>query len=151
MKPLLFDSRRLPGRQHGRLREQLATEHDAEPFSPVDTRATVRRVIEVSASLGLRTQMYRGTLDLRGTEIDHVWASVGGVVVDAAFPVLDADFVDVLRRFVAGELTSEDLAEAADEIAFTRRVVGEFPPPLRYLGAPLWVDRQKLLSQRRRN
>ena len=143
MTHLLFDSRRLPGRQHRRLREQLAAEHANEPFSTVDARSTVRRVVDVSTSLGLSTRVYRGMLDLRGSEVDHVWASVDGAVVDAAYPVLDAHFVEVLRRFVAGEVASEELAAAAEGLAFTRRVVGEFPAPLRYLGAPLWVDRHR--------
>lgn len=143
MKPLLFDSRRLPGHDDTRLREWLATEHALEPFSSVDTRATVRRVVDVGTRLGLETRVYRGGLDLGGSEVDHVWASVDGVVVDAAFPVLDPEFVDVLRRFVAGDLGADDVAGAAHDIAFGQRVIGLFPSPLRYIGVPVWTQRRR--------
>ena len=142
MDLMSFPSRRLPGDQHRRLRRRLADQHAAEPFSSVDTRATVRRVAELGSDLGLSTRIFRGGLDLHGVEVDHVWASVDGIVVDAAFPLLDEAFVEVLRLFVAGDAEPEDLAGIADNSDFTRRVVGEFPSPLRYVGSPIWSDRR---------
>lgn len=141
MKLTSFASRRLPGEYDRRLRQELAEQHDVQPFSPVDTRAAARRVVALGSHLGLDTHIFRGGLDLRGTEVDHVWVSVDGVVVDAAFPLLDAAFVDVLRRFVAGDAEAEDLAHAAENCAITQRVIGEFPRSLRYLGQPIWIDR----------
>jgi hypothetical protein len=138
-----FDSRRLPRSDDRRLRAHLAAQHAAEPFSSVDTRATVRRVVELTSALGLGTRVFRGALDLRGTEVDHVWASVEGVVVDVAFPLHDGEFVAILRRFVAGDAETDELAGAAGGTDFTKRIVGEFPEPVRYRGCPVWADRHR--------
>jgi hypothetical protein len=143
MRPQRFDSRALPFDDDQRLRRRLAAEHRRAPFSPTDARATVRRVVAVGREVGLATRVYRGGLDLGGSEVDHVWASVDGVVVDAAFPVLDAEFVDTLRRFVAGDAEPQDLARAAARCALTDRVVGVFPDRLRYVGCPVWTDRYR--------
>lgn len=143
MKPTSFPSRRLPQSDDRRLREHLAAEHAVAPFSSTDPRATVRRVVELTGDLGLQTRVFRGGLDLRGTEVDHVWVSVDGVVVDAAFPVHDVEFVEILRRFVTGDVEPGLLASAAGSIDFTKRVVGEFPDPVQYVGCPVWVERHR--------
>ena len=143
MKPQVFDSRPLPPEDDVRFRRRLAAEHRRAPFSSTDTRATVRRVVDLGQEVGLPARVYRGGLDLGGSEVDHVWASVGGVVVDAAYPVHDADFVDTLRQFVAGDADADDLARTAERCALSDRVVGVFPDPLRYLGIPIWADRYR--------
>ena len=143
MKPRRFDSRPLPPEDDRRLRRRLAAEHRRTPFSSTDARATVRRVVSLGQEVGLPARVYRGGLDLGGSEVDHVWASVGGVVVDAAYPVHDTAFVDTLRRFVAGDADPEDLARAAERCALTDRVVGIFPARLGYLGAPVWAERRR--------
>lgn len=143
MRLVAFASRRLPGEQDRRLRGRLAEQHEAEPFTPHDTRATVRRVVQVGSRLGMSARMFRGGLDLHGIEVDHVWASLDGVVVDAAFPLLDEGFVEVLRLFVAGDAEMDDLVGAADGSDLTRRIIGEFPAPLRYVGCPVWTERHR--------
>lgn len=143
MRPQRFHSRRLPGDQERALLLALADAHAAVPFSSVDARSTVRRVAEVSGRLGLSTRVFRGGLDLRGAEADHVWVSVDGVVVDAAFPVLAEDFVDVLRQYVAGEADAATLEAAAVGLDVDARVVGAFPTRLGYVGCPVWTQRER--------
>ena len=140
-RPERFDSRPLPAPVHGRLTRRLRIEHRRAPFSPTDPRASVRRVVEVGAEIGVSATVIRGALDLRGTEVDHVWASVDGVVVDVAFPVRHDAFVDALRRFVAGEVDADALADAAEGRGLDDRVLGVFPAPLGYLGSPVWSAR----------
>lgn len=143
MQPVSFVSRPLPERLDHRLRERLARGHRREPFNPGDSRAAVRRVVELGADLDAAAQVFRGGLDLRGHEVDHVWVSFDGVVVDAAYPLHDPAFVDVLRRFVAGEIEAGALDEAADGSDIADRVLGVFPEPLRYIGRPVWSERHR--------
>lgn len=138
-----FQSRPLPDTIGGVLRERLAAEHVASPFSPLDPRAAARRVVDVVADLGGTATVYRGTLDLRGSEVDHVWIGVDDRVVDVTFPLFVRGFVDVLRDFVAGDADSSDLANAAAGAGLEDRVLGVFPPPLRYRGAPVWAARHR--------
>jgi hypothetical protein len=63
------------------------------------------------------------------------------LVVDVAFPLFADHFVEVLRRFVAGDATPAELDEAASGTGVGQRVVGLFPKPIRYLGAPVWSAR----------
>ncbi|HVM00377.1 MAG TPA: hypothetical protein VM324_13880 [Egibacteraceae bacterium] len=136
-----FRSQPLPRALDAKLRRRLAAVHRDEPLSAVDTRATVRRVTAVTADLGLSATVYRGGLDLRGWEVDHIWLDVNGRVVDAAFPLFVEEFVDVLRRFVAGDASAEDLAAAAVDATVEQRVIGLFPPNAGYLGRPVWRQR----------
>lgn len=138
MQRTRFRSLAFPADVAGRLRERLVRAHAHQPFSTVDPRETVRRVAGIVEDLGLRATICRGGVDLRGAEADHVWLDVEGRVVDAAFPLLEEPFVALLRRFVAGEASSDELAEAAAGADVERRVLGEFPHPLGYIGAPVW-------------
>lgn len=141
MRPTSFEPRPLPDRVDAELRVRLRMAHAGEPFSSVDPRGTVRRVADIAAGLGLSTTMCRGGVDLRGIEVDHVWLDVDGRVIDAAFPLYRKDFVSVLRRFVAGDVTAETLQRCAAHADVDERVLGLFPAPIRYLGAPVWSDR----------
>ncbi len=143
MKRQQFASLRLGGDHHRQLQDRLAQHHDAEPFLPTDPRRSVERVIQVGQNLGLQTYVIRGGVDLRGVEVDHVWASVEGAVIDVAYPLLHHDFVDVLRRFVAGDAENEELEGAAVDTEFTQRIFGEFPESLRYMGARVWTQRAR--------
>lgn len=143
MQPVSFVSRPLPAHLERRLREALTAGHRREPFSPGDTRDAVRRVVELGAGLDAAARVFRGGLDLRGHEVDHVWVSFDGVVVDAAYPLHDPTFVDTLRRFVAGELEAGALDKAADGSDMTDRILGVFPEPVRYIGSPVWSDRHR--------
>lgn len=140
-----FRSRPLPTEVDAAVRELLAAAHADEPFSPLDARSAARRAARVVTGLGLSATLYRGGLDLCGVEVDHVWlgASADGhpFVVDAAFPLFSEVFVDVLRWFVCGDSSREDLASAAAGSPLEERVVGVFPQRLRYLGAPVWSAR----------
>jgi hypothetical protein len=148
MTVTVFESHPLPPGVASALRRRLETAHRAQPFSALDPRGAVRRVIAVATDLGVHTTVYRGGLDLRGTEVDHVWlalevdepdtAGPAPYVVDVAFPLFADAFVETLRRFVAGDAEAEDLAAVAERAGLSERVVGVFPPPLRYLGAPVW-------------
>ena len=104
-----------------------------------------RRVADLVLYLGLPATLYRGGLDIRGVEVDHVWlaatADGDSFVVDAAFPLFSEEFVAVLRGFVCGDVTREELATVAADSPLDARVVGVFPPPVRYLGAPVWSAR----------
>ena len=123
------------------LRARLGVAHAAEPFSPLDPRATVKRVALVVRDIGAEGTVFRGGLDLRGSEIDHLWLDVDGCVVDLAFPVFVDDFVVVLRRYVAGDARPADLAAIAAVAGVDERVLGLFPAPLRYCGEPVWSAR----------
>lgn len=136
-----FRSWPLPPALDGQLRRRLTAAHRAEPLSAIDPRATVERVAAVASDLGLAVTTYRGGLDLRGSEVDHVWLDVGGRVVDAAFPLFAEEFVDVLRRFVAGDATGEELSAAAVHVSVEKRVLGLFPSTAGYLGQPVWTQR----------
>lgn len=145
----MFRSSELPEGLAAALRERLTAAHSDDPFSPLDIRGAVRRAAAVAADLGCSVTTYRGGLDLRGVEVDHLWlAAVPGpedaadpFVLDPAFPVFDDRFLAALRRFVAGDGSPEELAAAAAGSRLDDRVLGVFPPPLRYLGMPVWTQR----------
>lgn len=146
-----FRSRMLPSAVTGAIRDRLDAAHAARPFSPLDPRDAVRRSAALLTEVGMTSTVYRGGLDLRGAEVDHVWLVASGsvhgqrggepFVLDAAFPLFHAAFVDVLRRFVAGDGDAEELAAAAAGSLIGDRVVGLVPAPMRYVGAPVWSSR----------
>lgn len=124
------------------LRSRLAELHGAEPFTAVDPRDAVRRARGVAEALGIDATVYRGALDLQGSEVDHVWVNVDGCVIDVAFPLFVPDFIAVLRRFVVGDAEAADLDAVAAPAGLDQRVLGEFPAPLRYRGEPVWSARR---------
>jgi hypothetical protein len=138
-----FRSAELPDPAAARLRRRLAAAHASEPFCAVEVRRTVRRVAAIADEIGFATTIYRGGVGLGGWEADHVWLAVDGRVIDVAFPLFDDTFVDVLRRFVVEEASVEAVATAALRAGLDERVIGRFPPPVGYLGAPVWRDRSR--------
>lgn len=138
-----FESKPLPERLGQLMRARLVSAHRQEPFSALDPRAAARRVADVTAELGLTATVYRGGLDLRGSEVDHVWLDLDGHVIDVAFPLFADGFVDVLRDFVAGDAEPEDVAQAAAPAGLDERVLGVFPATLAYRGAPIWTARNR--------
>lgn len=145
MTATVFESRPVRGPVRDGLRERLRAAHTSEPFSSADPRATVRRAAAIVGGLGLETTVYRGGVDLRGSEVDHVWLGVRApdadreFVLDAAFPLFSPTFVEVLRRFVAGDASAEELEEEAAPSDVSQRVIGVFPVAVRYLGRPVWT------------
>jgi hypothetical protein len=154
-----FRSHPLPSPLADAVRARLEAAHADHPFSPLHPRQGVRRVAEILADFGVDSMVYRGGLDLRGVEVDHVWLAAappqrddraGGhspsdpdetYVLDVAFPLFDRAFVDVLRRFVAGDGGAHELAAAAERARVADRVLGLVPAPMRYVGAPVWSSR----------
>ncbi|MBW3657558.1 MAG: hypothetical protein KY457_02895 [Actinobacteria bacterium] len=124
-----------------RLRSALAREHAREPFTPRDVRSAVARVRSVASGLGVEADVVRGGVDVGGAELDHVWAVVDGHVVDVTMPLRATAFADVLRTYVAGDVDDDELDSVAHGYGFEWRVVGEFPAPLRYVGLPVWGQR----------
>ena len=149
MTATVFESQLVRSPLREGLTARLREAHTDEPFSSVDPRATVRRVATIVGALALDTTVYRGGVDLRGSEVDHVWLAVRypetvrTFVVDAAFPLFSASFVEVLRRFVAGDAPPEALEEVAADSDLDDRVIGAFPEPVRYLGRPVWTSRER--------
>lgn len=147
MKATVFESRSLPPPLAEVVLKRLERAHRKEPFSALDPRGTVHRVAQIVGELGVPAIVYRGGLDLRGAEIDHLWIATilrppgTPLVVDVAFPLFAERFVEVLRRFVAGDATPAELDEVASGAGVRQRVVGLFPEPVRYLGAPVWSAR----------
>lgn len=138
----------LPPRLASEVARRVRAAHAEAPFTPLDPRTAVRRVAALLQDLALQSTVFRGGLDLRGVEVDHVWLAVGpGAdeakphVLDIAFPLFDGDFVAVLRRFVAGDAEAAELDAAGRLPGVEERVLGEFPDPMRYLGQPVWSDR----------
>jgi hypothetical protein len=122
--------------------------------SPLSIPASLSTAPRASLLSWVETTVYRGGLDLRGVEIDHVWLAATHpdpcapdpqlrtpFVVDVAFPLFVDHFVEVLRRFVAGDATAAELDRAAAGAGVRQRVVGLFPAPVRYLGVPVWSAR----------
>jgi hypothetical protein len=147
--PQSFDPRPLPPSVAAQLRGRLGEAHRAEPFSTLQPRATAQRVVAIVERVGLQATLYRGGVDLRGSEADHVW--LGGAVppdvdtpayvVDVAYPLFAEEFLATLRAFVAGDAPPERLAEVAAGAGLEDRVLGVFPEPVRYLGTPVWSAR----------
>lgn len=165
MTTTVFRSRSLPAPLADALRQRLATAHRTRPFSPADPREALVRVSAIAQQLGLVTTVYRGSLDLVGVEVDHLWlaaetadddaaevarggdgvAGGGAFVVDQSFPLFNDAFVAVLRRWVAGDADGDELTSAAAAAATTdvdARVLGIIPSGLRYLGTPVWSARR---------
>ncbi len=144
-----FQSRPLPSPFAAVFLDRLERAHRQEPFSALDPRQAVHRVARIIGQLGVTATVYRGGLDLRGAEVDHLWLAANHpdpdpnapFVVDVAFPLFADRFVEVLRRFVAGDATAAELDAAAAGTEVRHRVVGLFPEPIRYLGAPVWSHR----------
>lgn len=136
-----FVSRDLPQPGGHALRELLRQAHEHEPFSPVRPRITARRVGALAAGVGLGARLYRGGVELDGAEVDHVWLAVDDVVIDLAFPLFLPQFRSLLPRFVAGDIEPEQLESAAALAGIDERVLGRLPPSTRYVGHPVWVDR----------
>lgn len=124
------------------VRDELVTTleelHEQEPFGPYDVRATARRVVDAASGLGLESMMVRGRVDVGGAELDHVFVVAEERVVDLALPVRAPTFAHLVRAWVAGDLDITELVEAASRHGLEDRVVGDYPQPLRYRGAPLW-------------
>lgn len=144
----VFAPHPLPPELAARVTNRVQDAHDREPFSPLDPRAAVRRLAGLLTDLGLHSAVFRGGLDLQGAEVDHVWLAVGEVegavpvsVLDLAFPLYDARFVGVLRRFVAGDAEPGELDEAARVAGIEARVIGAFPALMSYRGQPVWAER----------
>ena len=147
LRPTRFRSHPLPAGLEAALLDRLRSAHTEQPFTPLEPRRAARRVAEIVAEFDLDATLYRGGLDLRGVEVDHVWLAVNpsdvatSFVVDAAFPLFSPPFVAELRRFVCGDASREDLAVVAEDAPVDDRVLGVFPPPVHYLGAPVWSAR----------
>lgn len=136
-----FVSRDLPQPGGHALRELLLRAHAQEPFSPMRPRAAARRVGALATGVGLSARLYRGGVELTGTEVDHVWLAVDDVVIDLAFPLFMPGFRSLLPRFVAGEVDPEELESAAAAAGIEQRVLGVLPPGTRYVGHPVWAER----------
>jgi hypothetical protein len=149
MTTTVFEPRPLPERVARAVRVRIARVHASRPLSTVDPRETIRRVRLALDGLPLELDVYRGGLDLRGAEVDHIWLAVRtrddppeeAYVLDAAFPLFHERFVTTLRRFVAGDAGADDLVAAARETGIDERVIGLYPDPMRYRGNPLWASR----------
>lgn len=149
MTPTIFE----PGRsgQPGRLlaievRRRLEAEHRRRPFVPSDARDATRRARRALGDLTVTTVTFRGGLQLRGTEVDHLWLAVSADddepwVLDVAFPLFAADFVDLLPRYVVGEIERQELDTISRNAALDQRVLGRLPPSTRYCGQPIWTVR----------
>jgi hypothetical protein len=129
------------------LRRRLAVEHRRRPFVASDARDAVQRSRQALEDLAVTTVTFRGGLQLRGAEVDHVWLAVSAAdgespwVLDVAFPLFAADFVELLPRYVVGEIERTDLDRVSRHAALEQRVLGRLPPAARYCGEPVWSVR----------
>lgn len=141
--PHRYRSRALPTPSGPRLRSALAHEHGRAPFTPRDVRDAAQRVRGVARALGLEVEVVRGGVDVGGAELDHVWTVVGGHVVDVALPLRSESFAAVLRAYIAGDVDDDEFDRTAHGYAFEWRVLGEFPDRFRYVGLPVWSEREQ--------
>ena len=141
MKTRSFASGTLPNPGGTALRTLLLRAHAQEPFSPLRPRAAARRVGALASEIGMSAHLYRGGVELTGIEVDHVWLAVDNLVIDLAFPLFAPDFRSLLPRFVAGEIEAVELEQAAATAGIDKRVLGVLPPRVRYVGRPVWAER----------
>lgn len=141
MRPRSFPSGTVPEPYGRMLRRRLHDAHAEEPFSPLRPRVAARRVGALADEIGLSAHLYRGGLELTGTEVDHVWLAVGDVVIDLAFPLFEPKFRALLPRFVAGEIEAVELEHVAARADVDARVIGVLPPRVRYVGRRVWSAR----------
>lgn len=131
------------------VRRRLAVEHRRRPFMASDARDAARRASQALADVGVVTVVFRGGLQLRGTEVDHLWLAVstssedGTWVLDVAFPLFAADFVALLPRYVVGEIERHELDAVGRAATLDQRVLGRLPPSVRYCGEPVWSARHE--------
>lgn len=131
------------------VRRRLAAEHRRRPFVASDARDAARRASRELADVGVTTIVFRGGLQLRGTEVDHLWLAVsaadedGTWVLDVAFPLFVADFVALLPRYVVGEIERHELDTVSRTATLDQRVLGRLPPSVRYCGEPVWSARHE--------
>lgn len=137
-RSVTFEPAPFPVGIEDRLVAALERLHDSEPFGPQDVRASARRVVDAVTEMGLEPTLVRGRVDVGGAELDHVFVVVDDRVVDVALPVRDPAFTGAVRAWVAGDLDLQELAARASRYGLEDRVVGEYPRPLCYRGAPLW-------------
>jgi hypothetical protein len=140
--PTRYRPRAFPAAVSARLRTRLAWSHADRPFAPADVRDAAGRAAAVARDLGLDAVLVRGGVDVGGAELDHVWVVAEGRVVDVALPLRSEAFACALREYVAGHLDAGTLDRLAHGYTLTWRVVGEFPPRLRYVGEPVWHERR---------
>jgi hypothetical protein len=136
-----FPSGALPDPDGQMLRALLHRAHEEDPFSPLRPRAAARRVGALAGEIGLSAHLYRGGLELTGIEVDHVWLALDDLVIDLAFPLFEPAFRELLPRFVAGEIEAVELEKVAARTGVDARVLGVLPPRVRYVGRPVWADR----------
>lgn len=132
----------LPSPTGPRLRSALAREHGREPFTPRDVRGAARRVRTVAAALGYEAEVIRGGVDVGGAELDHVWTVVADHVIDVTLPLRSELFAGILRPYVAGDLDDDEFDRAVHGYTFEWRVIGEFAERFRYVGLPVWSQRE---------
>jgi hypothetical protein len=136
-----FRSTPLDQQLRGPLLALLAAAHARKPLRPDDPRDAAARVIDGLRAMGLPAIRIRGTVSWRGVDVDHVWLAVGGDpapwVLDAAFPLHAPTFAAALAGWVAGTISSADLAAAAVPTRIEDRVIGTVPEPAVYRGRPV--------------
>lgn len=140
--PRRFRPADFPAPVASRLRALLARAHADHPFGPRDVREAARRTADVARTLTLEAVVVRGGLDVGGAELDHVWTVVDGRVVDVSLPVASEAFLHALRAYVAGDLAGAELDRMAHGYALEWRVLGSFPEGVRYVGLPVFGERQ---------
>ena len=141
--PRRFVSMSFPATVSGRLRGALVRAHARQPFAPSQPRDAADRCRRAAEEVGLHAIVVRGVVNVGGAELDHLWVVADDHVIDASLPVNAPSFVAAVRAYVAGDLDDDELDRAAHAYSLRWRVVGEYPDSLRYLGLPVWHQRQR--------
>lgn len=135
-----FESRPIPAKFKGFV-QNLAEEHEKQPFPPVDSlRKSISRVETIAAEHSLEYQRIRGGVCLRSAEVDTVWLAINSseqeapLVVDVSLPLKNPQFTDSLARWISDEITTQELEDIAALTDFEERILGEFPDSVRYIG-----------------
>jgi hypothetical protein len=134
----------------------LESAHQVEPFS-LDPREAARRVGEITFKHRIAVVQYRGEVGVRSCSEDSVWLAVdeslrdsgrisNPMVIDVARPFSSERFRECFSHYIAGDVSADELVQAAADTSFDDRVLGEFPEGVNYLGAVVWLDRDKTFA-----
>lgn len=137
----------LPGDWHD-FAQLLRDDHERQPFPARNSREACQRVLAVAAEHGLKkaARKYNGRVESpNAADEQHAWVVLlGEYVIDVAYPFHDQTFKDqTFPAFVAsGPRAISEMDQASRYTPFEKRVLGNIPPDIAYIGTPTIYARE---------